>query len=208
MPIDVVRVFDGNTSYLINAASAGFGGQVAADIDASDKARWGAFAYWMTAITELVNLPQFDIHMELDDRTSDSRVYGLTIANGRYLGGGFPIAREAFVNDGLLDVTVIPVLPALELLAAGLNYMVGVSSGGDRLQNFRSRRVHVSSMPEMLFSIDGDPIREVEATFEVLPGALRIVPGPQAPAISDASPTAVVLLPPSLVSDNSIQTAR
>jgi hypothetical protein len=30
VPMDVVRVFDGKTGYLINAASAGFGGQVAA----------------------------------------------------------------------------------------------------------------------------------------------------------------------------------
>ena len=207
VPIDVVRVFDGHTTHLINAASAGFGGQVAADIGAADKARWGAFAYWMTAVTELVNLPQFDVEVELDDRTINSRVYGLTIANGRYLGGGFPIARQALVNDGLLDITLIPVLPALELLAAGLNYMVGISSGGDRLPNFRSRCVHVSSTPEMLFSIDGDPIREVEAAFEVLPKALRVVAGPEAPALENKSSTATVLLPHGQVSDNSIQTS-
>lgn len=205
VPIDVVRVFDGQTTYLVNAASAGFGGQVSAGINPIDKARWGASAYWMTAIAELVNLPQFDVHVELDDQTFDSRVYGLTIANGRYLGGGFPIAREAFVNDGLLDVTVIPVLPALELLAAGLNYMVGIASGGDRLQNFRSRRVHVTSTPEMLFSIDGDPIREVEATFEVLPRALRVVAGGQAPAIDSRLSNAAILMP-GQASGNSIQT--
>lgn len=203
VPVDVVRVFDGQTTYLVNAASAGFGGQVAAGINAADKARWGASAYWMTAVTGLVNLPQFDVHVELDDRVFDSRVYGLTIANGRYVGGGFPIAREAYVNDGLLDITIIPVLPPLELLAAGLNYMVGISSGGDRLQNFQSRHVRVSSTPDMLFSIDGDPIREVDATFEVLPQALRIVAGPQAPAITRASSAAAVLVPQPQVSESS-----
>ena len=204
VPMDVVRVFDGKTAYLINAASAGFGGQVAADITETDKARWGAFAYWMTALTELINLPQFDIHMELDDCSFDAQIYGLTIANGRYLGGGFPIARGAFVNDGLLDVTVIPVLTTLELLAAGLNYAVGISSGGDRIENFRSRRVRVSSTPDMLFSIDGEPIREVEATFEVLPRALRIVAGTQAPAVCTASPNAAMGLPQGQTSDSSI----
>ncbi len=187
--VDVVRVFDGETTYLINAASAGFGGQVAAHIDPLDKARWGAFAYWMTAVTELANLPQFDVNLKLDDRTFSSRVYGLTIANGRYLGGGFPIARKAFVNDGLIDVTVIPVLPTLELLAAGLNYMVGSSSGGDRLLNFRAKRVEVASTPEMLFSLDGEPVCEVEASFEVIPVALRVVAGPISPAIFKDSPT-------------------
>ena len=205
IPVDVVRVFDGKTSYLINAASAGFGGQVAVNISATDKARWGAFAYWMTAVTEIVNLPQFDIHVKLDDRSFDSRVYGLTIANGRYLGGGFPIAREAFVNDGLIDVTVIPVLPALELLAAGLNYMMGISSGGNRLLNFRAKRVQVTSTPEMLFSIDGDPVREVDATFEVLPQALRIVAGPQAPAFSNDFSSGAIVLPKGPASSDSMQ---
>lgn len=204
--IDVVRVFDGKTTFLINAASAGFGGQVAAGIKFEDKARWGAFAYWMTAVTELVNLPQFDVHLELDGRAVDSRVYGLTIANGRYLGGGFPIARQAFVNDGLLDVTVIPVLPALDLLAAGLNYMVGSSSGGDRLLNYRARRVHVTSTPEMLFSIDGDPVREVDATFEVLPRTVRVVTGPHAPAIRNGSPSAKIAMPERTVSPDMMHT--
>ncbi len=195
VPIDVVRVFDGTATFLINAASAGFGGQVAANIADIDKARWGAFAYWMRAVGELVNLPQFDIHLDLDNWSFDTRAYGLTIANGRFLGGGFPIAREAFVDDGMFDVTVIPVLPTLELLAAGLNYMVGVSSGGDRLLNYRAKRVHVTSKPEMLFSIDGDPIREVDTTFEVLPKALRVVAGPHAPALLNASPAPTFVLP-------------
>jgi diacylglycerol kinase family enzyme len=105
-------------------------------------------------------------------------------------------------------VTVIPVLPTLDLLAAGLNYAVGVSSGGDRIENFRSRRVRVSSKPEMLFSIDGEPIREVEATFEVLPLALRIVAGTQAPAVSNVSPAAAIGLPQGQASGSSIDAPR
>jgi diacylglycerol kinase family enzyme len=204
--LDVVRaVIGGQTSHLLNAASAGFGGQVAADISATDKARWGGFAYWMTAISELVNLPQFDVHLELDDQSIDASVYGLAIANGRFVGGGFPIARNAFVNDGLLDVTVIPVLPATELLAAGMSYMAGRSSGGRRLQNFRSARVHVTSKAEMMFSIDGDPIRAAEATFEVLPQALRVVVGSEAPAIKNGSSSPAMPMPRQ-GSDISIQT--
>ena len=183
VPIDLIRLLDRDVSLMTNAATAGFGGQVAADISKADKARWGAFAYWITAATELVNMPQFDVRLQADERSMHLRVYGLAIANGRFVGGGFPIARNAFLNDGLLDVTVIPVLPAMELAAAGLNHALGLSPS-QSIKTFQARMISVTATPPMPFSIDGEPHRKLEANFEVLPRRLHVVAGPQAPALT------------------------
>ena len=186
-PIDVVRVDDGSVSYFVNGATAGFGGQVAVDTTPEVKATWGPFAYWMTAISELAQLTEYDVQLHFDHHRIRTKTYGLAVANGRYVGGGFPIAPFAWVDDGLLDVTLIPVLPPLELLAAGLNYILGELTGGGRLKTFRSRSVRIVSRPDMMYSMDGDPVREVDARFEVLPSALNMVPGPF-PVALQASP--------------------
>ena len=186
---DLVKVVNGTTSYCLNAASGGFGGKIAGDVHREDKARWGAFAYWMTAVSKLVALDEYHLTLELDEEQVDMDLYGLAIANGRFIGGGFPISPSARIDDGLLDVTTIPVLPTMELMAAGLNFTLGRHQRDDRLTTFRSRRVHVRADPNVPFSIDGEPLAAVEASFEVIPKAIRVVVGdrPIALELSDNS---------------------
>jgi len=85
-------------------ANGGFGGRVAADLRVDDKQRWGAMAYWMTSVLELTQLTPFDLEIVLDgQRHACGEALGLAIANGRFVGGGFPIAPNATLDDGLLD---------------------------------------------------------------------------------------------------------
>jgi YegS/Rv2252/BmrU family lipid kinase len=175
--VDLLRVTGEKTYYAVNAASGGMAGKVAADVLDVDKALWGAFAYWMTAFSELMDMQASELHLDIDDQPYDLSVYGVVIANGRYVGGGFPIAPTATLFDGKLSIVIIPVLPTLELLSAGLNYTLGRASL-EPIKTFEAKRVHVSSKPELHFSIDGEPTHAIEATFEVVPKALRMAVGP------------------------------
>ncbi len=191
--LDVVRVLNGTETYFMNAANGGLGGKVAADVNSDDKRRWGPFAYWMTAVSWLVELPEFQIQLELDQETVDLKSHGLAIANGRFIGGGFPIAPTAWLNDGLLDITAIPVLPTLELLAAGLDFRLGRNHREVGVQTYRSRRVRVRGVPEIPFSVDGEPTKTLEAVFEVLPRAVRFAIGDSPVAVTrDAEQSLVV----------------
>jgi diacylglycerol kinase (ATP) len=177
--VDLIRVTDENTYYAVNAASGGMAGKVAADVSDIDKSRWGAFAYWITAFSQLADMQASNLHLDIDDQPHDLQVYGVVIANGRYVGGGFPIAPQATITDSQLSVVVIPVLPALELLSAGLNYTLGRMPKIEQIKTFEATRVHIASEPEMYFSIDGEPTRKIEATFEIVPGVLRMAVSPK-----------------------------
>jgi len=175
--VDLLRVTGKRTFYAVNAASGGMAGKVAADVLDVDKALWGAFAYWTTAFSKLMDMQASELHLEIDEQQYDLSAYGVVIANGRYVGGGFPIAPTATLFDGKLSIVIIPVLPTLELLSAGLNYTLGRASLTP-IKTFEARRIHVSSKPELHFSIDGEPTRAIEATFEVVPKVLRMAVGP------------------------------
>jgi diacylglycerol kinase (ATP) len=182
-PVDLVQITDeGGTAYLVNAASGGVAGKVAAEVDADDKHVLGPFAYWLAAVNELADLEAYLVTLDLDDGPVQLEVYGMYIANGRFVGGGFTVAPEALLDDGLLDITAIPAMPPMELLAAGMSFALGWDDGRTRLHTFRSRRVHFRAEPDMHFSVDGEPKRAIEATLEVLPGAANIVAGPDAEA--------------------------
>ncbi|MFP4417593.1 MAG: diacylglycerol/lipid kinase family protein [Chitinispirillaceae bacterium] len=176
--IDLIRLRSHDTtSYCVNVANAGLGGRIAADIRIGDKQRWGTLAYWMTSVSRLVNMHAMDIRMTIDDQQMALNAYGLAIANGRFVGGGFPIAPCACLNDGLMDITIVPVLPHLELMAAGLNFTLGRNHREDRIRTYTGRKVHIKADFEIPFSIDGEPTQRLEGEFECIPRTLRVITG-------------------------------
>jgi diacylglycerol kinase (ATP) len=101
----------------------------------------------------------------------------LTVSNGRYFGGGFPIAPGATVTDGLLHACRIEDASPLRRLQ--------LFNWAERGRHVRSERVEILSDSRFRltfdapprFEVDGDVRRAAEATVElsVLPGALRVV---------------------------------
>lgn len=180
--VDLIRIDGRQTSYCVNVANGGIGGHVAADLKPAAKRSWGVMAYWMTTMSEIGDLQTYQVKLTLDDDKIDVATIGVAISNGRYVGGGFPIAPRAWLNDGKLDVTVIPVLPMLDLMAAGINLTVARDQLDDHLTYYRTRRLELQTHPEMPFSIDGEQNRTLcvdqhRVVFEVLPAALRVVTG-------------------------------
>ena len=101
----------------------------------------------------------------------------LTVSNGRYFGGGFPIAPGADVRDGLLHACAIGDASPLTRMR-----LFGLAGKGRHIE---SDRVEMRSAPTFTidfgrpprFEIDGDVFVATEATvaIEVLPGRLEVV---------------------------------
>lgn len=182
-PIDAVRMeSEHGTTWFVNVANGGFGGSVASELRAEDKRRWGPLAYWMGSVSAIARPETYEIELTLDDQPPvSSRVLGVAVANGRFVGHGFPVARDALLDNGLLEVTTVPVLPTVELLAAGVDYVLrrelDRDRQRDRVRTYQARSVVVKSVPDMAYSIDGEAVEEFSARFEVEPGVLRLVPG-------------------------------
>ncbi len=192
LPVDVVALAAGDTPdgpempqhYFLNAATGGMGGKVAGDVCDADKQRWGSFAYWKCAVASLANLQPYQVRVVLDGQQQpDASIYGLCIANGRTIGGGFQIAPSASINDGLLDVTMVPEMPTIELLAAGLQFTLD-NGPPATVQYTQCGSVRIHAEPSLPFSIDGEPTRTVDALFYVVPAALNVVCGP---AVADSA---------------------
>ena len=186
-PIDLIRITTTDeVNYCVNAANGGFGGEVAKEMQGIDKKKWGAMAYWMRAMMHMGDPHVYQVKLRLDDQEMERAVIGMVVANGRFVGGGFPIAPQAMLDDGLMDLTLIPQIPGLDLMTIGLNISMGRLVEDARIETFRAARVYLNATPEMPFSIDGEPIERFDATFDVLPGALRVVTGPQPLALRHA----------------------
>ena len=191
--VDLIEIHDresDRTRWCLNAASGGVGGAITARLQATDKRLWGAFAYWIGLIGELVDLHGYQVRLEMTSDASSKiqieefEAFALIVANGRFVGGGYPIAPDALIDDGLLDLTVVPTLPTLDLLAAGLATATGHLEHTPSIRRYRLRELRIQAAPRLPFSIDGEPTESLDANFKVHPGALRVRVGADAPGLN------------------------
>ena len=187
VPADVgeVAINDERRSWFVNVANGGFGGEVANRLQRAAKQRWGAFAYWMSTLGTLAHPPRYEIELSLDDEPPTQReVSGIAIANGRFLGGGFPVARNARIDDGQLDIVLAPPMEPREFLRSGMDLAFGRADQNSAVELSRATRVELRANSKIPFSVDGDLVDFRHGVFEVKPGALRVVVGPDASGLS------------------------
>ena len=116
-------------------------------IDAANKKRFGPFAYWFAAARKLTDIIAYRVTLITNSRRETIDAYGLAVANGRYLGGGFRIAPQAMLDDGLMDVVLFPVQTSLELLSAGIDTLLNRQEQSDSIVFRQTARVEIAAMP-------------------------------------------------------------
>ena len=189
--VDLMRVHHGTNerpNICLNSATGGVGGEIAERLEAGDKKMWGPFAYWVSVVASLADLHGYHLTLELVDESGAALhrqvdAYGVIVSNGQFIGGGFPIAPQAAIDDGLLDVTFIMARPGLELMAAGLVAAAGHTEHSSAIERYRAKQLRLHAEPPLPFSIDGEPTRTLDARFDVLPRALKVVVLHEAPGI-------------------------
>jgi len=166
----------------------GFGFDIAV-IDAAARARFlkGELLYKVTALQQLFRFPGFRARVRpaAGNPAAEGGDAGephlmLTVSNGRYFGGGFPIAPDAGPDDGRLHACSIgDAAPLTRLRLFNL---------AERGRHLESDRVRVQAGPSFRltfpapprFEMDGDvrQAKDHEVRVAVVPRALRVLAPP------------------------------
>lgn len=176
--IDLVRVTSDKVRYFANVSAGGFSGVVDEKLTSEIKKTWGPLAYLRGAAAALPELRAYKTTIVFDDaETMAINLYNVIIANGRYVAGGIPVAPEAIINDGIVDVFLIPERPKAELTVLVAQILLGKHIGKDAMIYRRAAKVAVHSKPGMWFNVDGELVGNEPALFEVMPGAMQFIVG-------------------------------
>jgi diacylglycerol kinase (ATP) len=157
----------------------GFGFDVAV-IDAAAGARFlrGELLYKVTALQQLFRFQGISTEVRSHGgQQRESMQLMLTVSNGRFFGGGFPIAPAATVFDGKLHACLIgdaAPLTRLRLFNLAERGRHTTSSRVEILEDV-GYRLRFESAPR--FEVDGELRKAEAATVDVhiLPGALQLV---------------------------------
>ncbi len=175
-PADLMAAeVDGHRRIAVNFALGGLAGDIAVHVTDERKRVWGGLVYLRGAIESLRGLRSYRTVLVLDgEPLSPLDLVAVVVANGRCLGGGIPAAPLAEPDDGLLDVVAVTACSPLRLPGLVAAVLAGRHLDEPRVLWRRARRVEVRTDAGMPFNLDGQPLGSGRASFEVLPGALRI----------------------------------
>jgi diacylglycerol kinase (ATP) len=97
------------------------------------------------------------------------------IGNGRFYGGSFAVFPAASLQDGLLDVCVLPKVTWPRLLAAVLGLLTGRLYQLCSALHLSLRSVTLTSASRVILQLDGENACELPATLSIRPKALRVI---------------------------------
>lgn len=146
-----------NDKYFINIFSCGLFTDVSQKTPTKQKNTFGKLAYYFTGLKELPNFKKLNINVKSEHGNFKGSSILFFVFNGR-TAGGFEIARESLLDDGMLEVIIVDGENILEklpfisqfILKRTLSYPKGII-------HFKTNKLSIDIENNFLTDIDGEP---------------------------------------------------
>ena len=152
--IDLGKV---NDKYFINIFSCGLFTDVSQKTPTNQKNTFGKLAYYFTGLKELPNFKKLNLSVKSEHHNFNGSSILFFVFNGR-TAGGFEIAHDSLVDDGMLDVIIVDGENILEkltfvsqfILKKNLEYPKGII-------HFKTDSLEIEIENNYNTDIDGEP---------------------------------------------------
>ncbi len=175
-PLDLLRIdADDGTHWCANLASGGFGTEVTVETDEGLKKMLGGLAYLITGIARLGRIDPLQARLRGPDFAWEGDLIALGIGNGRQAGGGQALCPDALVDDGQLDLTIVPDLSGDVAATVGTLIKEGKHAALDRVATrIRLTWVELASDEPLTLNLDGEPVASRRFRVDCVAGRVRM----------------------------------
>ncbi len=176
--MDMLKISDGeDTRWCANLATGGFGTQVTVETDPELKKSLGGLAYVLTGLGKLGQAQPLSARVRGEDFAWEGDFVALGIGNGRQAGGGQILCPKALVDDGRIDLTIVPEASetgdfwsvlgtALSSGRAAALEQVGICT--------RQSWLELEADAPFTLNLDGEPMQARRFRIDAIPGRLRM----------------------------------
>jgi len=194
MDVDVVRTFvDSHETHVINCISSGNSAGATEKVTDEMKQKWGPMSYVRGAAEKLAELRSYDLRIQFDDDPPQHfDAWAVLSAGGRY-SGNVEVAPRASLQDGLIDVIVIPESSLAENFNLLARFLLSDYTESDRVEYRRCRHVRIEAAEPVEHSLDGNVAMAKTVEGRVEQAALRVLhpadaPFPETGSAPDSAP--------------------
>lgn len=162
--IDLLRIdAEGETRWCANLASGGFGTQATQEANDGLKKMLGGLAYLITGIARLGSIESSHARISGSGPEGSFEWSGdfiaLGIGNGRQAGGGQLLCPDAVIDDGLVDLTIVPALEGEVGGTVATMLTEGRQAALDRVAvRARLAWLEIEATAPLTLNLDGEPM--------------------------------------------------
>jgi len=154
---------------------AGLDAEVVRDSNEDVRFLTGAPAYVYALITTIFKFSPVNAVIEADGRRLERKIWLISVANGKYYGGGMMISPDSAVDDGYLDICLVNEISRFEII----KFLPRVFNGGHKnhpaFEVIKAREAKVIFEKKVMVQADGEIIGNTPFEVSIIPKALRVI---------------------------------
>ena len=176
VPMDLLQVEgDGQVHWCANLASGGFGTDVTVETHDGLKKVLGGLAYVVTGVSRLGRIEPVRARIHGEGFHWEGSFIALGIGNGRQAGGGQVLCPDALLDDGLLDLTIVPELAGELMPTLGTLFSEGRHAALEQVaERARLGELWIEAEQPMTLNLDGEPLQARRFHVRCAPARVRM----------------------------------
>ncbi len=153
--IDYIQIDDKRS---LNVAGTGFDVDVLLNEQKTHKFLSGSLSYYTALIITLFTLKFRKFNLTVDDETKiDEECLLISMANGRFFGGGMPISPDSKLDDGVMDLVIVRKLPFYAVPGLLIKFMNGkLQEAKKYVDVYHCSKVEGAITPAFILNLDGE----------------------------------------------------
>lgn len=161
----------------INVTSFGIDAEINAT--ASKWIRKGLFtkgpAYIFSIIKNMINLKSHHYTIKVDGETLKNDYYIVAVLNGRYYGNGVPACPDASVQDGYLDLCLVPKISFFKVYPLLIKYLSGKHLNDPDFKRIKAKDIDISCDEMVNYQSDGENNMTNHVHISIKEKALKMI---------------------------------
>lgn len=160
-----------NDRYFINIASLGLDANIASYANELKKYKVSSDLIYILSLIKnyfIFNGTNLTINSDNKDITI------LTVCNAKYYGGGFKIAPNAILNDGLFDIYEVEKLNKINTLKVLVKLLKGTHEKDKSVKFYRTDNININSSLPLCCNVDGEIIYDTDFNFKLHKNAIKL----------------------------------
>ncbi len=182
-PIDLLRVRaqadardpHARDHWVANLASGGFGTEVTTNTDESLKSMLGGLAYVVSGLGQLGRIEPRHARFSGPGFDWEGEFIALGVGNGRQAGGGQVLCPKAMIDDGLLNLTIVPSLDGELAATLGTAMLEGRAAALERVAiRVPLPWLEIIATSPLTLNLDGEPLQALAFRIDCVRQRLRM----------------------------------
>lgn len=182
--MDVVRVSSvgGKVRYLANGAGVGFDSHVCKRVNMLKESGFRSKMIYLNALRHTaLHLKAINVQVCIDGKEFFSgETYSIAVGNGRYSGSGMRQVPLARMDDGAIDLMLVPKIPLTQVFKQIPRLFNGTVNESHEVKTGRGKVITIAPLDsdsQDILEIDGEIEGRMPLTIEVLEDRMNVIKG-------------------------------